>query len=308
MRAALLAPLLLLTLAVAGCTQPPPPTQPPGPSPASPPHGLALEWLAPVDLRGTGYEPSISVDQKGTIYYTAHKVLDRPETWPYLGSWFLVSRDDGKTWGPPAAPGGLPVNLAQQFLGDEGDIAIDARGWAYFVDTYLADNHLHAWSDQGQTWQSSEPVQKSTGLDDRPWIAAQGDGVLHYLGNNGNEVNGGRHWYYVSADAGLTWSEGMPVPGGGWATIAADNAPGATDVYIVYEAQANGPGDMLLLASHDSGATWEQPVKVGNRTGSGRAYPVVSAAPDGVAWVLWMDCGAPANCGDTGGGQSVDQL
>jgi hypothetical protein len=253
-----------------------------------------------------GYEPSIAVDQLGTVYITAHKVLDRPETWPYLGSWFLVSRDDGRTWGPPAEPQGLPVPVAQQFLGDEGDIGVDARGWVYFVDTYLADNHLHVWSDQAQTWQSSEPVQKSTGLDDRPWVAAQGEGVVHYLGNNiVTGQAGGRVWYYRSTDAGLTWSPGTPIPTNGWAHLDAERA--GQNVYITHET-ASGAADIEAIVSHDRGATFEAPVKIAHREGPGRGFPWVSAAPDGVAWAVWLDCGTQENCADQGGGQKPDEL
>jgi hypothetical protein len=292
--------LAMAALALAGCAAPPPATPPPGPGSAS--TAVPLAFAAPVDLHMVGYEPGIAVDQLGTIYLTAHKDLMRPETWPYPGSWFELSRDQGKTWETPASPG----NVHQAYLGDEGDIGIDARGWVYFVDTYLADNHLHVWSDQGKTWQSSEPVQKTTGEDDRPWITAQGQGIVHYLGNNGQPVNGGRVWYYRSADAGLTWSQGTPIAGNGWTTIDAER--GGQNVYIANEETANGPGKILAYASHDSGATWGQAVTVGTRAGYGREYPLVSVAPDGLVWVLWMDCGTQQNCADNGGGQQNDTL
>jgi BNR repeat protein len=304
------AALTLVTFAVllAGCATPPGGT-PPGPSPPTPPPSteVNLSWAPPVDLRAVGYEPSIAVDDAGTIYWTAHKDLTKPQTWPYLGSWFQLSRDNGATWENPASPTPGPLGLAQAFLGDEGDIAIDARGWVYFVDTYLADNHLHVWSDQGRTWQHSQPVQKTTGLDDRPWVAAQGEGIVHYLGNNGVVAQDGtRHWYYRSADGGLTWSPQVQIPGTGWATLDAERH--GPNVYVAYEVVANGPTDMAVVASHDSGATWEQPVVVGTRDGNSRAYPVVAAGPEGVVWALWMVCGSAENCADATGGSQPSNL
>ncbi|HEV8359594.1 MAG TPA: sialidase family protein, partial [Candidatus Thermoplasmatota archaeon] len=297
--------LMASVLMLAGCAAPPP-VSPPGPEPPAPLPSTAvnLTFLPPVDLHAIGYEPSIAVDQTGAIYWTAHKDLTKPETWPYPASWFQVSRDNGATWEDPASP--TPVlNLPQQFVGDEGDIAVDARGWVYFVDTYLADNHIHVWSDQGRTWQMSQPIQKTTGADDRPWVSAQGDGIVHYLGNNGVVAQDGtRHWYYRSTDAGLTWSPQVFVPGTGWATMDAERA--GTNLYIATEAVANGPSDMLVVASHDSGATWEQPVVVGHRDGESRAYPVVSAAPEGVVWVVWPVCGSAENCADSGGMEPVN--
>lgn len=297
------AALLLVTFALlAGCTSPP--ATPPGPpGPGTPPVTSLLHYAfeAPVDLDAVGYEPSISVDDAGAIYWTAHKDLTKPQTWPYPGSWFQVSRDNGTTWENPASPVPNPLlPIHQAFLGDEGDIAVDARGWVYFVDTYLADNHLHVWSDQGRTWQSSQAVQKSTGADDRPWVTAQGEGLVHYLGNNGSPVNGGRHWYYRSADAGLTWSQGMPITGNGWSTIDAERS--GPNLYVATEGGGvNAAGDLLVWASHDQGQTWEEPVPAGSRVGEGREYPIVAAAPEGVVWVLWLDCGSASNCADDGG-------
>lgn len=266
---------------------------------------MPLTFGPPVDLGFWGYEPSIVVDTAGALYITAHKVLDRPETWPYLGSVFLVSRDQGQSWGAPASPGSeLLLPGHQLFVGDEGDIAADARGWVYYLDTYLGDNHLHAWSDQGRTWQYSEPAMRTSGADDRPWITAQGEGLVHYLGNNGVPLQGGRHWYYRSADGGLTWTTGMPVPGNGWAHIDAER--GGQNVYIAqeYDEQgANAPGPIRAVVSRDGGASFEEPVVILEREGFGREYPVVSAAEEGLAWVVANDCGSAANCADDGAGE-----
>lgn len=298
-------PLLLLAvpvLVLAGCAAPgttPPGTTPPGAG--GPTTALAMTWSAPLDMDWVGYEPSIAVDRLGTLYMTAHKVLDRPETWPYLGSFFELSRDGGATWEFPANPGGLPLPLHQAYVGDEGDIAVDARGWVYYLDTYLGDNHLHVWSDAGQTWQYSEPAMKTAGADDRPWIAAQGEGLVHYLGNNGVPANGGRHWYYRSDDGGLTFTAGQPMPGNGWAHIDAERA--GVNVYVVQEydeVNANGPGPLRAVVSRDAGLSFEEPVTIFTREGPGREYPVVSAADNGLAWVVMNDCLSDENCADSG--------
>lgn len=301
--------LLTLAIVVAGCvTQPP--AGPPGPGGDGPGAGganaIALAWSAPHDFATWGYEPSIVVDQLGTLAITAHKVLDRPETWPYLGSVFFVSRDGGVTWEQPAPPaqGLLPTN--QVFVGAEGDLAVDARGWLYYLDTYLGDNHLHVWSDQARVWERSDET-KTAGADDRPWLSAQGEGVLHYLGNNGVPINGGRHWYYRSTDAGMTFTTGLPIPGNGWAHLDAERD--GQNVYIVQEFDgANAPGSIRALTSTDGGVTFGEPVVLHDRPGSGREYPVVSASDeDGLAWVVSNDCGTAENCADDGA-QEPNQL
>lgn len=313
MRPRLAALALALASVLAGCAAPTAPPGGPGGSGAdggAPGTALAMRWGQPYDFRTWGYEPSIAVDGTGAIFITAHKVLDRPETWPSLGSIFFLSTDGGATWGQPAAPGGAPLlPLYQAFLGAEGDIAVDRRDWMYYLDTHLGDNHLHVWSDQGQTWQSSGEM-KTAGVDDRPWLAGQQDGVLHYLGNNGLPVNGGRYWYYRSDDAGLTFGPPMVLPGNGWAH--ADAERDGLNVYLVqeyHESEANAPGPTRAIVSNDAGLSWSEPVEVHVREGYGRGYPVVSAAnDDGLAWVVINDCGTPENCAVEGGAQQPNLL
>jgi hypothetical protein len=173
-------------------------------------------------------------------------------------------------------------------LGDEGDIAVDANDNIYFVDTYLIDNHIHVWANQDQ-YQYSVRIQKTTGLDDRPWIAAQGDSVVHYLGNNAVEVGGGRYWYYRSTNGARTFTGGEPVPGNGWAHIDAER--NGDHVYVISESNVGTEADILMYVSDDQGITWNwnSPIKIAHRDGRGRQYPIVSVAEDGLVWALWND-------------------
>jgi len=282
-RIASIATLIVTALLAAGCTGPDggsnPGTTTPGANAALP---VTLAWAPAIDLKSNGYEPGIAVDSTGILYMTAHKELNRPETWPYPASWMLMSRDGGKSWGSLASP----AQVHEKYVGDEGDIAIDGRDWVYFIDTYLGDNHLHAWSNHGQNWEYSIE-QHSTAADDRPWLAAQGEGVLHYLGNNGNEVNGGRYWYYRSTDGGLTWTTGLPVLGNGWATIEAER--GGAYAYIVTEEDAS-QGDLKVMVSDDQGATWG-PQEVVAKRGAGLRYPVVDVDDAGNVYVLYGEEG-----------------
>jgi hypothetical protein len=246
-----------------------------------------LEFDQPYVFNKEGYEPSIAVDSTGALYYTAHKNLDDKDSWDYLASWFFVSTNNGKSWESPTDP--FPLGKVwQTYLSDEGDIAVDGRDNVYFVDTYLIDNHIHVWSNQGQ-YEYSVRFQKTSGLDDRPWITAQNDGILHYLGNNAVEVNGGRYWYYRSTNGGRTFSRAEPVPGNGWAHI--DCERNGDHAYVVSESQVGGSADILMYVSDDGGRSWNwnDPIKIGERDGPGRQYPIVSAQDDGVVWVMWNE-------------------
>ena len=255
-----------------------------------------ITWNSPYGFNKEGYEPSIAADSSGTLYYTAHKNLDDKSSWDYLASWFLVSTDNGRTWVSPDEP--FPIGKVwQTYLGDEGDIAVDASDNVYFVDTYLVDNHIHVWADQDQ-YQYSVRVQKTTGLDDRPWIAAQGNRIVHYLGNNAVEVAGGRYWYYRSTNGARTFTGGEPVPGNGWAHIDAERY--GDHVYVISESEVGREADILMYVSDDRGVTWNwnNPIVIGHRNGSGRQYPIVSVSEDGIVWALWNDATDAAQNGN----------
>jgi len=298
---AIMAILVVLVVIIAGAgllsfNSPKPP--PPGEKviPVAMPPGVS--WNDIYTFNKQGYEPSLMVDSQGYMYYTAHKNLDDKTSWDYLASWFFVGSPDGTSWNSPSQP---PVR-GQKWkteLGDEGDIAIDGNDRIYFVDTYLVDNHLHVWDSPG-VWQYSVRVQKTTGLDDRPWIAAQGDGICHYLGNNGAEANGGRYWYYRSTDGGRIWSRASVIPGNGWGHIDAERK--GTHAYIISESDVGVPADILVYPSSDSGASWDfgAPVLVGHRDGNGLSdgFPVwVAAGPNGAVWCMWTDADDPLNNG-----------
>ena len=300
-RKALLAVIVVLALVLAGAGFYLSGREGPGPPGGKTPPmylGETVTWDPPYKFGKQGYEPSLVVDSKGYMYYTAHKNLDDKGTWDYLASWFFVGSPDGKSWQSPSDP---PIR-GQKWkteLGDEGDLAIDANDRIYYVDTYLIDNHLHVFDSPG-VWQYSVRVQKTTGTDDRPWIAAQGNGIGHYLGNNGASVNGGRYWYYRSTDGGRLWSRALVVPGNGWAHIDAETK--GTHAYIIDESDVGVPADILVYASSDSGATWDfsNPAVIGKREGNGLSdgFPVwISAGTGGQVWAMWTDATDAVNDG-----------
>ncbi len=263
---------------------------------------LGLEWEIPYAFNAEGYEPSIASDSYGNLYYTAHKNVDRGyqdrlNTWgTQLASWFFMSNDNGKNWFVPTDP--YPQGAAwKQCLGDEGDIAVDANDFVYYVDTTIRDINIHVWADEGQ-WQYTRYLQTSSReWDDRPWVAAQGNGVVHYLGNNAVTLPGheGRYIYYRSTNGAWSFTMEKDVPGNGWLHI--DTERNGDHTYIVKETTTGAPADIVMHISDDQGASWNwnDPVYIGSRDGpggpqgEGSRWPVVAAGENGSVFVFWGD-------------------
>ncbi|MCS5532888.1 MAG: hypothetical protein NZ736_01360 [Candidatus Poseidoniaceae archaeon] len=295
---------------------------------------------------GVGYEPSLSIDSQGNLFVTAHKdlrwggegtplgpILGGPldswyacqdgqmTTWDYWASWFWISNDNGETWSHgdnfDPTPGNLANSVVGTFtgagsecLGDEGDIAVDVNDIVYYLDTTLEDNWWHKFSDGGNTYDSPSTCQRMNTMaaDDRPWVSAQGDGIIHYLGNSGVSppecsVDFGRYWYYRSTNGGNTFSQCYSMPGG-WSTISSQN--NGPYVFVAQEDADSNSGTVQIRVSDDYGSgtgpgpsdgSWAAPLDVGPREGNcPEGYPVVNNNEGGMVVVTWADCPN----GDTG--------
>lgn len=266
----------------------------------------ALDFTEPLQLNPEGlygYEPSIHVDEQGTIYVTAHKdsLLHEDER---LASWLWYSNDGGESFRPMPSP----AQVHEKLFAFEGDFATDDEGRLYFMDTYAADNTLSHWDVSGEepAWEMTRPVHGTTGIDDRPWMAAHGDGIVYYAANNGaplpavNNVQQGpddasRYWLYVSEDAGRTWSAGYGFPSSGWCTVAADPTDDRT-VYVGCDRSTDstlpglGPSQVVTVyASMDRGQTFTEHEVASFEHGLTDGYPNVAVDAAGTPYVAWPD-------------------
>lgn len=272
----------------------------------------APSFSTPVKLNpfGAGYEPGIDVDSQGTLYATAHKASVLVEG-TRLSSWLWYSDDDGATWREMPSP----AQAHDKLFAFEGDLAIDALDRLYYVDTLLADNTISRWSP-GPTWDYSLPLQRTGFIDDRPWVAAHGDGIVYYLGNSGiaagvpgpeNAAEGslerGRYHFYRSEDGGLTWSVGRVVPHSGWCGVEASPLDDVS-VYIVCIADAQPatprcigsicfdtylPGKTVFIdESHDRGASFTRTI-MGSIVGSNPGFPSITIDRAGNVYAAWAD-------------------
>ncbi|MEA3190394.1 MAG: hypothetical protein QOD77_976 [Thermoplasmata archaeon] len=275
---------LLMLLVLAGCTTPTPAEDAQPVPPLVPP---VLAFGAPTLLTtdGPGFEPSIDAAPDGTLYAAAAKT-HRPNDGTTLSSWLWHSRDGGATWKPLPSPG----NVHALVLGLEGDTAVDGEGRFYFADTYLPDNAIHRWSPgpNGPVWDFSRPVQGTlAAVDDRPWLAAHGDGVVYLMSNNAADAPA-RMMLSVSTDGGLTWLATHGFPGAEFCLPAASPADDRT--VIVACMMGTGAGTPLAIhRSTDRGATWTQEHETTMQNGTGYLPPGAAFDAAGNAYVVWHD-------------------
>jgi hypothetical protein len=261
-----------------------------------------------------GYEPGVVVDKFGNIVVTAHKqnhslVLSpdaRSATGTRSMSWVWWSSDGGKTF--KDMPGLTQAQEQNAEFGDEGDLAWDATGHLYFVDTNVADISFTRWKASGRGELELEHTVPVAGMgnpvDDRPWVAAHGDGVVMYLGNEGDSdtykggqapVNGskdaangaGRFTAYMSYDHGDTFDHlGYTLKDSGWCRPITDRRPGSKTFYVVC---SNDDGLHYAFATHDDGKHFTR-YTMGKYTSSSWINGAVG--PDGTVYAMYHDSDA----------------
>jgi hypothetical protein len=289
--------------------------------------------LLTTDKYAGGYEPGILVDRYNNAVVTAHKQNhtlvaspdSRSATKLRNQSWIWYSADH-KNFSD--MPGITPLQEQNHEFGDEGDVARDETGHIYFVDTNVTDNSFSRWVATGSgklKLETTRPVGPfGEAVDDRPWIAAHGNGVVMYIGNQGDKVTypagdtgdgdaygPGRYTVYMSTNHGDTFDPlGITLKDSGWCRPAADHRAGSKLLYVLCtnDGGANdvnqNAGDKgfekgLLYAyvSADNGVTWQR-----HTMGSYKAadpwstYPSVTVAKDGTVYALYNDNDFTGTC------------
>lgn len=278
---------------LAGCLGPatPDPTGEGGDVPATDP---TFSTPVRVNARDEGFEPSLRIAPDGTVYVAAARgFLAGAEG--ELASPVWWSDDEGATWTPLATP----LAARDRAKGIEGDLAVDATGAVYFLDTSAVDDVLTVWGPDRQM--RSMRVLGSLALDDRPWLAAHGDGVLYAMGNAiatmpapETPQSPTRWWLYRSTDGGASWTLGQGFDGG-YCHVAASPADDRTVAVACI-----GPGfprmpttdsspAVTVHQSTDQGRSWQATTLPSSPRDPANDFPAVAFGPAGHAVVAWME-------------------
>ncbi|MGH2830078.1 MAG: sialidase family protein, partial [Actinomycetota bacterium] len=289
------------------------------PAPTAP--AAPLRFTAPVRVSpelSEAWEPVLLVDRFDNIFMHARKATTNLVVAPDPGSptqtrsmsWVWRSSDGGRTFGPMP---GLPLNAENHDWGYEGDFAMDDAGHLYFVDQMYADSNITRWTVTGRgaaTMDFHRPfIPTAQPIEDRPWLAAHGDGVLFYAvnagdsllnptGRDGGDAYGpGRYSVYRSTDAANTFEPvGHSLRDSGGCRPAADHRPGSR---LVYLACTNDAGKVLAFVSEDDGATYARHT-IGSYNANADTFdwPLVTVGENGDVWVLHIDADQVEQTGD----------
>ncbi|MGA1873262.1 MAG: sialidase family protein [Thermoplasmatota archaeon] len=190
-----------------------------------------------------------------------------------------------------------------------GDVHVT---WTAFQLYGVSSAMVHSVSrDRGETWsrpqiiseisrkerqvQGSQVEVTSDGVVHVSWIEYD-FGVLRYT----RSTDGGNSFEQVKTIASVTPLDYYP-ENGGYRTptmcdMAVDTSGGnhTDSIYIAWPDRRNGYGqsDIFLIASHDGGESWTEPVKVNNVTGArdnDQWFPAVAVGNDGSVQVMFYD-------------------
>jgi hypothetical protein len=216
-------------------------------------------------------------------------------------SYVWVSSDGGKTF--TDIPG-LPLDAENHDFGDEGDLVLDGADHLYFADLNVVDTTQTRWTVTGLGKFSLDyhsPLTPTAELtDDRPWIAAHGDGHVFFFSNEGDKTTyplgqndegsgPGRYTVYQSYDGGRSYNAlGYTLDDSGWCRPQADPAAGSKYVYALC---TNDEGKLYSYVSSDDGRTFKRyDVDRYHGADGTQSWPTLAISSDGSElWGLYVD-------------------
>lgn len=291
--------VLLVVLALAGCSDAPEPVPAPPQEPGfTPTHqgagsvaylgrvqpaGYAFETVL-VDAVRAGGEPVVAVAHDDSILVATHPgwthyhpTVADPDHSELVAqanaqSYLWRSTDGGTTWTHVGAAGqeAGPRSAGTGF--SDPDFTVDGNGRVWYTDLQaLAEQSVSYSDDNGQTWTAGNVVAGAGPYVDRQWMGSHGDTVYltanYFQDRSGGASEDGARPFQTTDDGGLTWRTLGYSPCGG--DFLADPRDGA----IV---MGCGLGFALSL---DEGATWtEHESPAGIHTGFFAHEPAIDTA------------------------------
>lgn len=296
---------------------------PVGVSGASPfPNGCGTETTR---YAGAEQQPLVAVNPLDAAHLVSVWWQDPANDWGALGLMAGVSTDGGVTWSRSPIPGvtrctGTNVHnrILDSSISFGGDGTVYVSAYALRNDGGIQGNVESAVvtvsADGGRTW--ANPVT----VTQRGTLIANGSGTVaadpvvparaYFMTHVGFGPLLGPSFVHAALfsrtdNGGATWSSPAIVHVTAGATTARDDLVVTADgslVWVYSEVGVANPMPIMAMRSHDRGATWSLPTRLGEapavsvqdpddagvrvRTGTGN--PVAVASPDGMVHVAWQ--------------------
>lgn len=216
----------------------------------------------------------------------------------HLGGYLVHRRsaDNGATWSAPStiapAAGNFPAMYGGFFA--EGDTlalitADDDMDSAASVGGRTI--RFRRSTNNGDTWTSPVTLNSAVNPIYRGRVASHGN-FIHFAGTSmPTGPDGASEWYFRSIDFGATWTATALASNLGTYGAGQTLAVEGDTVHIAYTSVLTGigSGPALYIRSTDDGATWSQPVAIGESSSvSDRQARVQLTAADGHVFACWQ--------------------
>jgi hypothetical protein len=149
-------------------------------------------------------------------------------------------------------PGGFTPLSLSGLGGGDSDVATDASGTVYVIDTTDASGHatlpVASSTDGGQTF-STHQLSPAAGNWDRPWIVGGVSGTAYVIAR---DLKSGFIFAWGTDDNGLTWTGPVRTSASGSPYASRPVVAGAGNISFLY---CNA--ETMLARSTDRGLTWK---------------------------------------------------
>jgi BNR repeat protein/3-keto-disaccharide hydrolase len=225
-------------------------------------------------------DPSIVQLKSGRLicnYFSLRKNDDPKVRWDGLGSWIVMSDDQGKTWSAPQCVSATYYCSSPIRELSDGRLILglyaeeDGEGWG--AATYS--------DDQGKTWSEVVDIDNAgMKLDAETDIIELKDGAL-YAAERGR---GATMAWSISKDRGKTWSVSKPYGFPGHCPYLHRT----NDGIILMATRTHNVSSTSLYYSLDEGKTWSERETVDKVMG---AYPSMVTLDDGSVLIVYYEEG-----------------
>ena len=241
-------------------------------------------------------DPAVATDTAGNFYIVTVSLNDNTQNGEL---WLFKSVDGGVTFDSVYHIASSPSTFE-----DKEYVTTDfTPSSPYYNNMYVSwtrfgastDINLVRSTDQGVTWSSPVLVSSEPGVQGS--IPATGPDGEVYVAWYGYDFSSENIYFDKSTDGGITFGTDKvisPCPNAWFPSMAVDLSGGTYNgnIYVTWNDERNGDGDIFLSRSTDSGETWSAAQRINNDpVGNGREqyWPWVTVAESGEIDIIFYD-------------------